>query len=731
MDRKLFLYGILINLNGKWYVKFGQTSQFSKNDAIKYIINETVGKLRAVISNEDIIFCVDVTKNAEKDIFENNFNGSSPYYEKYDDYVRDSFIKKNELHTGYHTYTNRNEEGGGSRELHEYDSNISKEEICEEWNRIINDFIFGNKKLLKYSLRDSQKRLIEKIVNYILDLNSKGILNLSRKTRRFLLNSKMRSGKNHMVYQVAKKIGYNRILILTYKPGGVDEGWKDDLDHIDFDKSKFKFAKEMEDIKFDEDYGGMQVIFGSFQDAIGKEGNKEKWMSIKNQKIDMVVIDEMHYGSETKKATSFLDSLNYIFLLNLSGTPLKALRRGGFTKEQIGHFTYMDEQLEKNNWDYSTGENPYEWMPKLIILLMKYDKEFKNQFLKEYSKEEEPTMEKIFAKKQLTDMFLDKLWGRGSIFLNYNINHGFWLLPSVNACNMVEKCLRNNPKYNTFEIINVAGDGEKRIDEVKNKINKTNKSITISCKRFDTGSTVKQWDYVMMLSNIKSAESYWQTAFRPGTPWEEGDKREIFVFDWDYNRVLQVVGDYAKALEDYSDKSMGEIVREMLETMPIHSLGDAIPCKIDVEDVLNHYHEDRSTNFESAHLFDESNINQTICDILIGREEIKSFSQKQKLDEESESNGKTYKIEKENKIIKKENNDWIAKARSITVLLPHIIQQEENIKSLNDFNENSNLFYNVTKITLEQFKILIEFGFIDGDLIDDTIRSVSHQMHHM
>jgi type I site-specific restriction endonuclease len=296
---------------------------------------------------------------------------------------------------------------------------------------------------------------------------------------------------------------------------------------------------------------------------------------------------------------------------------------------------------------------------------------------------------------------------------------------------MVEKCLRNNPKYNTFEIINVAGDGEKRIDEVKNKINKTNKSITISCKRFDTGSTVKQWDYVMMLSNIKSAESYWQTAFRPGTPWEEGDKRKIFVFDWDYNRVLQVVGDYAKALEDYSDKSMGEIVREMLETMPIHSLCDAIPCKIDVEDVLNHYHEDRSTNFESAHLFDESNINQTICDILIGREEIKSFSQKQKLDEESESNGKTYKIEKENKTIKKENNDWIAKARSITVLLPHIIQQEENIKSLNDFNENSNLFYNVTKITLEQFKILIEFGFIDGDLIDDTIRSVSHQMHHM
>ena len=90
------------------------------------------------------------------------------------------------------------------------------------------------------------------------------------------------------------------------------------------------------------------MIFASFQDAIGEGGNKQKWNKIKNQEIDMLVIDEMHYGSDTKKALDVINSLNYKFSFNLSGTPLKALQRGSYTKNQQYHWTYMNEQFAKN-----------------------------------------------------------------------------------------------------------------------------------------------------------------------------------------------------------------------------------------------------------------------------------------------------------------------------------------------------------------------------------------------
>ena len=363
----------------------------------------------------------------------------------------------------------------------------------EEMIRVINGIITGSKKLNSFTPRTyCQVPAIKQISDYIKDLQSQGIVNLPRKIRRMLLNGKMRVGKCFITYNVAKEVDYKRILILTYKPGGVDESWEDDLDHVYFPNTKFTKASTMESIKFDENFDGIQVIFASFQDAIGDGGNKEKWDEIKNQDIDMLVIDEMHYGSETTKALDVVNSLNHKFTLNLSGTPLKALQIGSYKKNQIYHWTYIDEQYAKRNWDYSLGNNEYEWLPELQIQVMKFDKEFRDSFFKEYSNEELPTMEKIFSKPQLIDLFIERqLWGRYGIYLNYDINHGFVSLPGVDACNNFEKSLKKNPKFNGFEIINVAGDGEKRIKEVKRKIRNSSKSITISCGRFDTGSTVK------------------------------------------------------------------------------------------------------------------------------------------------------------------------------------------------------------------------------------------------
>lgn len=607
----------------------------------------------------------------------------------------------------------------------------------EEMIRVMNGIVTGNKKLNSYAPRlYCQVPAIKQISDYIKDLHNQGIVTLSRRIRRFLLNGKMRFGKCFVTYKVAKEVGYKRILIVTYKPNGVDDGWEDDLDHIDFPNSKFTKASTMESIKFDENFDGIQVIFASFQDAIGDGGNKEKWNDIKNQSIDMLVIDEMHYGSNTKKAQDFINSLNYKFELDLSGTPLKALQRGSYKKNQQYHWTYMDEQYAKRNWDYSLGTNPYEWLPELQIQVMKFDREFRDSFFKEYSKEELPTMEKIFSKQQLSDLFVERqLWGRYGIYLNYNVNHGFSSLPTVKACNIFEKSLKKNPKFNGFDIINVAGDGEKRINEVKRRIKNSSKSITISCGRFDTGSTVPHWDYTLMLTNGKSAERYWQTVFRPGTPYKEGDKKTIYSFDFDYNRVLQVVGTYAKVLSDNSAKPITQNVREMLDTMPIHSIGDGNFEEVSIDDVLGYFvNNNLSDNFASSYLFNSENITHDVVDILDRYSETSSFSNSKKIDEDGEKNGKTYKSNSSSKKInlkKKEETNFVNKARTLTKRIAGLIYTNENIVNVESLFDDSNLFESMVGININNFKTLLDSGFIDIDELNETITSVNLQMYHI
>ena len=745
--KKLFFYGVKqLDLNGYWIVKPGQTVQETKEAAEQYALNETFGKLKAKASKDNIIYCIDVTSKADQDIANGLYKGSAPYYEKYDDFARDQ-IKKSDIHTGYHRYTLRNELGGGSRELHTYENqNITSEQLDDQWIRLINEFVTGSKNKANFAPRKMcQEPAIETIADYILSLEALGILKLNRSQRRFLLNGKMRFGKCFVTYKSAKRAGYNKILILTYKPGGVAESWEEDLDHVDFDGARFSLAKDMDSVKFDDNFEGMQVIFASFQDAIGEDGDKAKWQEIKNQLIDLVVIDETHYGSDTPKATDFLSSLNSKFELHLSGTPFKALTMGKFDEKQIYHWSYMDEQLAKKNWDYSNGPNPYEYMPTLNLILMKYDKEFMAKWNKQYTEEEKPTMSKIFAKQPLADLFLDKFVSRGGILVEnelqdkdgkskkYNINHGFYLLPDVASCNMAEKVMRKNPNFDGFEIINVAGDGVNRIEEVKQSIEKSNKSIVLSCKRFDTGSTVKQWDYVVMLTNIHSAETYWQSAFRPGTPWSDGDKKDIYVFDYDYNRVLEVTGDYAKALSDNSPKEMTTIVREMLDTMPIYSLGNAIETNIDVKAIMEAYNQDKSDNFASARLFEESEATEDVVNYLHDLNETNSFKSSQALDEDAEENGKTYNSSNSGKkveLTKKEKNNLVAKARTITIMIPYITYLNDTIKCVADLDDHSDLFEEITGKNLEGFKMLLQTGFIDREKLNEAIAKMNHEQHY-
>jgi hypothetical protein len=89
-------------------------------------------------------------------------------------------------------------------------------------------------------------------------------------TPRFLWNAKMRFGKTFTAYQLAKKLGTKRVLVLTFKPA-VEDAWQTDLEsHVDFDGWQYLSRTSGSD-PTQIDRTQPVVYFGSFQDLLGRD----------------------------------------------------------------------------------------------------------------------------------------------------------------------------------------------------------------------------------------------------------------------------------------------------------------------------------------------------------------------------------------------------------------------------------------------------------------------------
>jgi len=226
---------------------------------------------------------------------------------------------------------------------------------------------------------------------------------------RFLWNAKMRFGKTFTAYQLARKLGAKRVLVVTFKPA-VEDAWQADLEnHVDFDGWQY-LSRNSERDPSQISAKKPLVYFGSFQDLLGRDlfGNiktKNEWLH--KVKWDLVVFDEYHFGAwrETAKELfegeeeavakkeakleygSGLEDVNedlrelsekeVEFLpiktkayLYLSGTPFRALSTGEFIEEQIFNWTYTDEQRAKEEFAEKTPgkPNPYGALPQMRLL---------------------------------------------------------------------------------------------------------------------------------------------------------------------------------------------------------------------------------------------------------------------------------------------------------------------------------------------------------------------------
>lgn len=120
------------------------------------------------------------------------------------------------------------------------------------------------------------------------------------------------------------------------------------------------------------------------------------------------------------------------------------------------------------------------------------------------------------------------------------------------------------------------------------------KTITLSCGKLTPGVTVRPWAGVFMLRNLKSPETYFQTAFRVQSPWEIKDehgnrevvKQECYVFDFALERALHQISDYSCRLK-VDDTSPEQKVSEFISFLPVLAFDGSSMNRIDAQDILD------------------------------------------------------------------------------------------------------------------------------------------------
>lgn len=366
---------------------------------------------------------------------------------------------------------------------------------------------------LNFPMRPEQREAVQKTAAYFRNFRKQE----KRKTPHFLWNAKMRFGKTFAAYQLAKEMGWKRVLVLTFKPA-VQSAWEIDLkSHVDF--KGWQFIKPGGLTYEEADKKKPFVCFGSFQDYLGRNrstrGIKTKNEWVHTTQWDCVILDEYHYGAWREKAKDLFeaeeaDEIKFAagqgaeFLkeageeiedilpittdhyLYLSGTPFRAIASGEFIEEQIFNWTYSDEQREKENW--KKGDNPYAMLPRMVLLTYQLPDSIReialqgeyNEFdLNIFFSAEGRGVFARFKYKDEVQKWLDLIRGAfmettvdnlklgakkpplpySDVRLLNVLSHTFWFLPSVAACHAMKNLLeqRQNKFYHDYKVIVAAG----------------------------------------------------------------------------------------------------------------------------------------------------------------------------------------------------------------------------------------------------------------------------------
>jgi len=466
---------------------------------------------------------------------------------------------------------------------------------------------------VEYRLRDEQERASEKTVDYA-HLHERG---------EFLWNAKPRFGKTLTSYDFCKRIGAQKILIVTNRPA-IANSWYDDYVKFVGSESGLAFISSISALQgkpyclsreqyrkgFNNGVPKGFIEFVSLQDlkgAIDFGGKYDKLAHVAELEWDVLIIDEAHEGVDTFKTDVAFDHIKRKFTLHLSGTPFKAIANEKFSEDAIFNWTYADEQKAKKNWDNSELPNPYAELPRLNMFTYQMSDIVAGEIKRgmdidgqnvEYAfdlNEFFATNENgYFLHNEDVNRFLDALTTQkkfpfSTSELRGELRHTLWMLNRVDSAKALAKKLKQHPVFRDYEIVLAAGDGKldddevsaQAFDKVRKAIAEHDYTITLSVGQLATGVTIPEWTAVLMLSNMKSPALYMQAAFRAQNPClfnESGKflrKENAYVFDFDPARTLTIFEEFANDL--YTDTASGggtaddrkQRVRTLLNFFPV------------------------------------------------------------------------------------------------------------------------------------------------------------------
>ena len=648
---------------------------------------------------------------------------------------------------------------------------------------------------------------------------------------KFLWNAKMRFGKTFASYQLAKKMNFKRVLVLTFKPA-VESAWQEDLlTHVDFEGWQFISNKDAHDnkINIDEQYANADksrpiVVFGSFQDLLGTNENggiKAKNEFIHENNWDLVIFDEYHFGAWRENAKKLFEepdeeadadfdvekyqkeeagnayneswiSITTDYYLFLSGTPFRAINSGEFIEDQIYNWTYSDEQRAKETW-IGSG-NPYLALPRMVMLTYRIPDsirqiamqgEFDEFDLNVFFSATGKGAEAKFKYENEVQKWLDLIRGAylpasvddlklgqdkrppmpysDTRLLNV-LSHTLWFLPNVASCQAMANLLaqKQNKFYHDYKI-NVcagtkAGIGLAALEPVQSSMGNPleTKTITLSCGKLTTGVTVRPWSGVFMLRNLKSPETYFQTAFRVQSPWEVMDdmgnrqivKHECYVFDFALDRALRQISDYSCRL-NVDESNPEKKVAEFINFLPVLAYDGSTMKQINAQDVLDIAMAGTSATllakrWESALLVNVDNDtltrlmnNKEALDALMSIEgfrslnsDIETIINKSDAVKKAKTDPKE-KTDKEKKELTKEEKEYKAKRKQIQEKLIKFATRVPVFMYLTDYRERSlkdvitqlepGLFKKVTGLDVKDFNLLCSIGVFNANLMNDAI----------
>ena len=653
---------------------------------------------------------------------------------------------------------------------------------------------------------------------------------------RFLWNAKMRFGKTFAAYELAKEMGFKRILILTFKPAVVSAWEEDCLTHVDF--AGWQFIRKLDEPgvpDLEEQYlrtdGRRPIVcFGSFQDFLGYDpktgGIKEQHRWVREERWDLVIFDEYHYGAWRERAKDLfakedeegeveaaeaaegakptgaerlseddlpIQAERYLYL---SGTPFRSLESGEFIEEQVYGWTYADEQRAKEAWQ-GPGANPYAALPQMVMLTYRLPEAIRkvaeagefNEFDLNvfFSTTNGADGQPRFVWEEHVQQWLDYLRGRylpteveglkirepvelpfAKGALADALRHSVWFLPSVAACEAMDALLhaKRNTWWHDFGVILCAGDhvgmGAKALDAVEEKMADpmASKTITLTCGKLTTGVTVRPWGGILMLRNLKSPETYFQSAFRVQSPWTTRDeqgreviiKRQCYVLDFAPNRALRQVAEYSGKLSinENAPRTDEERVDEFIHFLPILYSDGGRLTPINAAQVLElAFTGDAATllarRWQSALLVNVDNetlkrlmanqaafdaVMKIIADRNLGRDTLETIVNRTDVIKKAKKDGKD-KTPKERRQQTDEEKELKSKRKQVQEKLIKFAARIPVFMYLTDYREHTlrevieqletDLFERVTGLTLEDFKLLVSLRLFNDALMNMAV----------